>query len=216
MGRKIATLAIGLGPGATGPAGGQLTLEGDVSGALRRLNPDFTSPMAIRSVSGQWAARSQDYLRRKMKKFGHRKWWLNTGELRSAVQRPELWTGAYGPIRVAWVPKDIQHSFSEGRAVRFSNFVRGVGRTRTVTTGEIHIKVLGRITKDMLNDPGQPSYDSRFTGLLESLPESIERKLSGRTDKHYRPVIEPFLTYYLNRQIPNRVWSTLEKSIKPL
>lgn len=215
MGRKIASQSIGLGPSNRYPRGGSLEIEGPVSTAFSRVNPQNVARMSIQAVTGQWRARTEEYLRRKAKKFGHRKWFLNSGELRTALMNPQMYIGAYGPIRVSWLPERIETSYGRGAANRFSNFVRGVGRSYTVSVGQLHMTVLGRITRQMLNEPGQRSYDSRFNGLLDSLPEDVEKKLANRGDP-YRPILEPFLTFYLNRQIPNRIWYLLEKSIKPL
>lgn len=215
MGRKIATQAIGLGPGARSPTGGSLNIEGPISPILQRADPTRVQAMSIKAVTGQWRARTNEYLQRKAKKFGHRKWWLNTGELREALKNPQMYISAYGPIRVSWIPATIQSKQVIGGATRFSNFAHGVGRTYTIQTGQVRMTVLGRITQQMLNDPGQRSYDSRFTGLFDMLPENVEKKLASRGDP-FRSLIEPFLTFYLNRQIPNRIWGELERSIKPL
>ena len=215
MGRKIASLAIGIGPGQRHPTGGSLEIEGPISTAFSRANPQNVGRMSLQAVTGQWRARTQEYLQRKAKKFGHRKWWLNSGELRASLINPQLYIGAYGPIRVSWEPERVETSFKTGSASRYSNLARGVGRSYTVSVGKVYMTVLGRITRQMLNEPGERSYDSRFNGLLESLPDDVEKKLANRGDP-YRPVLEPFLTFYLNRQIPNRIWYELEKSMKPL
>jgi hypothetical protein len=215
MGRKIAASAIGLGPGARWPSGREahLDLTEPANRVLRGIDPSRVRPMSIFAVTGTWRARTEEYLRRKSKRYGHRKWWLNTGELRDALRNPSMYTAAYGPIRVAWIPE----SFSSGRIhhslTRVSTLARGAGRTQTITTGRVELRILGRITNQMLNKPGERSYDSRFNGLFESLPENVEKKLVGRGDP-FRSIIEPFLTFYINRQIPNRIFNALTTTIK--
>jgi len=221
MARKINNLGIGLADTYRAPTGGSsnrqsnLTLEGPVSPAMLKANPSVTEPMSIQAVSGQWRARTQEYLQRKAKKYGHRRWFLNTGQLRDALKNPQMYISAYGPIRVSWKPKKISSQFLEHGATRFSNITRGAGKSYTIQTGEIHMTVLGNITRNMLANPGERSYDSRFNGLFGRLPEDVELKLQGRGEP-YRVLIEPFLTYYLNRQIPNRIFYELERSIKPI
>lgn len=212
MGRKITTQAIGLGPGHRYPIG-RLELEGAPNRYLAAITPGLNQPMNISTVTGQWRARTEEYLRRKAKKFGHRKWWVNSGDLKNAVRTPSMWIGAYGPVRVAWHPAQIQKGFSGSSAIRISTLARGQGRSYVISTGKIEVKILGRITTSMLAQPNQHSYDSRFTGLLEYLPTAVERKLANRGNP-YRPVIEPFLTYYINRQIPNSIFNALTQNIK--
>ena len=217
MGRQIVRSGIGIGARSQWASGDkrELTIDGPVSRTLREIAPDRVKPMNIFTVSGPWRARTQEYLRRKAKRFGHRKWWYNTGELRQQLINPHMWIGAYGPIRVAWIPQRIETGYAKGGAVRFSTLARGKGRSYTISTGEIKMRILGRITNEMLNGPGMRAYDSRYNGLLESLPESVERKLAGRGDP-YRSLIEPFLTFWINRQIPNRIYNALTNSMKPL
>jgi hypothetical protein len=212
MGRKIASQAIGLGPYQRHPIG-RLELEGPVSTALLKADPYVSRPMNLSTATGDWRARTKEYLARKAKKFGHRKWWVNTGDLKTQLQTPSMWIGAYGPVRVFWRPEQITTGYSQGSPLFVSNLARGVGRSYTISTGRIEMHILGRITREMLNDPDERSYDSRFNGLLGSLPDDVERKLVNRGDP-YRPVIEPFLTYYLNRRIPNAIWLAIEKSVR--
>lgn len=213
MGRKINSLAVGIGPGNRWPQGGSLQIEGDISQLLKATDPTKVQDMSIKAVTGQWRARTEEYLKRKSKRFGHRKWFQNTGDLRQQLMNPQMYIGAYGPIRVSWIPNRIASQRAEINALRYSSLARGVGRSYKISVGELHMTILGRITRQMLNEPGQPAYDSRFSGLLDSLPESVEKKLANRGDP-YRSVIEPFLTFYLNRQIPNRIWLQIEKSIR--
>jgi hypothetical protein len=213
MGRKIARQAIGLGPGARWPSGGSLEVEGQISNTLREMDPSRVQNMSIKAVTGIWRARTQEYLRKKSKKFGHKKWWLNTGDLRREMQNPQMYLAAYGPVRVTWIPEKVERSKADQFVTRISSFARGRGQSHNISVGKIRISILGRITADMLNGPNMPSYDSRFNGLLGALPEGVEKKLASRGNP-YRPIMEPFLTFYINRQIPNRIWRTLEQSIK--
>jgi hypothetical protein len=214
MGRKIASSGIGLGGQARSPRGGSLAIEGPISRAFSAISPTNISPMSIQAVTGMWRERTQEYLRRKSKKYGHRKWWINTGDLKSQLISPRLYIGAYGPIRVRWIPERIETSYKTGAALRYSNMARGVGRSYHISVGHINMTVLGRITPQMLAAPGEPAYNSKFSGLFDSMPQSVQNKLEGRWGP--RVLVEPFLTFYLNRQIPNRVFSELEKSMKPI
>lgn len=219
MGRKISSTGIGLGPYSQAKFGAT-TLELSQNPAMAMqgftAGPHQPVPMRVGSVSGNWRDRTTEYLNRKRRKYGHAKWWLNTGELRNALTNPGLWTSVYGPVNVRWEPQRItQDPF----IARISNLARGRGRPVSLNTprgevlsiGTIHMSIMGRITRDMLNDPGKPAFNSRFSGLFDAMPDDVEAKLTGRWGP--RVLVEPFLTFYINRQIPNRIFNAIEKSV---
>lgn len=208
MGQKINKLGIGLSNAQRFPLGGSLNVEG---GTASSLSPDRKASMVIRDVTGDWRDRTQSYLRRKSKKFGHRRWWLNTGELRDVLKNPQTYTGAYGPVRVRWIPTGTEQLTSAFNK-RYSTFGRTTGYTYSFTTGNIEMSILGKITPSMLAEPGKRALNSKFSGLFDMFDAKSETKLLGRFGP--RVLVEPFLTFYINRQIPNAIMRTIEASFK--
>lgn len=75
--------------------------------------------------------------------------------------------------------------------------------------GRVEVSVLGRITRDMLGNPGTVQPSAWNTGLFGALPQDVEAKLLNR-EELYRPFLEHFLSYYLTRSIPNAVFRRIE------
>lgn len=208
MGRKIATMAVGISPSAQGPLG-LLELDGAKSSSLAKTTN--LGSINLRAYTGPWVARNRDYLARKRRKYGHTKWFQNTGELKGQIRKPSLYTSSFGPIRVKFEAAQIPSGSTS--VARVSQLVSTRGRpSGHISVGKVQVSVLGRITQGMLADPNARSYDSRYTGLFDMLPEDVGLKLGGRTA--FRSVIEPFLSFYLTRQIPNTVFRTLEESTR--
>lgn len=208
MGRKISKQAIGLGPSQRSPVG-RLELEGPLSYTFNTLG--LSKNMNLHAYTGAWAERNKGYLARKRRKYGHTRWFVNTNMLRRRLRDAHLYTSSFGPVRVKWDSKEIPAGSQAVRRVANLNVTRGRPAGR-ISVGELQISVLGRITNQMLADPDGRSYDSKFTGLFDMLPDEVAVKLGGPPD--HRPIIEPFLSFYLTRQIPNKVFHTLEQSTR--
>jgi hypothetical protein len=211
MGQKITKYGVGVGPRSRYPAT-TLQIEGAVSNVMRKFAGGPHAPHAapVRQMMPMWRDRTRGYLERKRRKYGHNKWWLNSGQLRDALRNPSLYTSSYGPVSVKWIP---HKKGNDPFTARYSTFARGRGRAITsLQVGRIELSILGRITTSMLAPPDQMAHNSARSGLFASMPEDIENKLLGRWGP--RVLVEPFLTYYINRQIPNRIFREIEKSLK--
>lgn len=201
MARDVARLGVGH---SRNPPSGSLSIDGEVSSAMK----GDSGSMTIASVTGKWAVRSDVYLRWKMRKYRKRNWFQNTGRLQGQLGKVSTYRAAYGPISIKFTPTNL--SATSGALSRLGR--SGGGQSTNVIIGKIEVRPLRRLTMGDLPGIGQQaSYNPR---LLSPLADSIERKLTGRPKQTgYRPVIEPFLSYYMGRKIPNAVYLKLEKSL---
>ncbi len=226
MGRKIDQFVVGIGDRTptvltrndryggrsairtrTGPPG-SLSITGTRSQAFRGIN---MGPYTLVSGTGPWPARSPGYLARKKRQFGHTKWFENTGRLRKQLRDPSTYTQAYGPVRVSFKRASLSQPVAGQTATKMSSGVVGAA-DRRIALGELRVSVLGRITEDMLNEPGGRQPSPWKTGLFGSLDSDLEKKLLNKEDA-YRPFLEVFLSFYLTRSIPNAIFRRLEEKM---
>lgn len=191
---------------SAGSPPGTLAIAGAESMAMRGL----VGPVSLASGTGPWPSRSPKYLKEKKAKVGHTKWFKSTGALGRTLKDPGTYLAAYGPVRVKYTP--APKGTLSPTAIGISNIGTGLPgrRTTRITFGKVEVSVLGRITSDMLNDPGRAQPSPWSTGLFGSLPEEVEKKLLNN-EESYRPFLEHFLSYYLTRSIPNAVFRRLER-----
>lgn len=192
----------------TGPPG-SLSLTGVRSQAFRGVN---MGPFTLVSGTGPWPSRNPNYLARKKRKVGHTKWFQTTGQLRKQLREPSTYTNAYGPVRVSFKKNQLVDAKAGDVVTRMSSGVAGKA-DRRIVIGELKVSVLGRITEDMLADPGGRQPSPWMTGLFGSLDDDLEKKLLNRQDA-YRPFLEVFLSFYLTRSIPNAIFRRLEEKMK--
>lgn len=226
MGRKIDQFVVGISDRApttltrnnqyggrsairsmTGPPG-SLSITGTRSQAFRGVN---MGPYSLVSGTGPWPSRSPGYLARKRKNFGHTKWFESTGVLRKQLRDPSTYTRAYGPVRVSFKKNTITQPSPGQTVTKMSSGVAG-SADRRIVLGELRVSVLGRITEDMLNEPGGKQPSPWKTGLFGSLDSQLEKKLLNREDA-YRPFLEVFLSFYLTRSVPNAIFRRLEQKM---
>jgi hypothetical protein len=201
MARQIARLGVGMANSNASPPG-VLSISGRISRAML----GNSGPMSISSVSGNWAVRSKSYMKWKVRKYRTRKWFKNTGRLQDQLGYVGTYRSAYGPMSLKFTPTPIDQP---GRA---SNLGRsGGGQSKNIMVGRLEVTPLRRLSLSDLPGVGQPArYNPR---VISPFAASVERKLTGKAKSKYRPVVEPFLTYYLNRKIPNAVYRRLEDSL---
>jgi hypothetical protein len=223
MGRQINQLAVGIKDNAafsktanpkvggakflrqaTGPQG-TLTFSGAVSKSMTGL----MNPVKLSDGTGPWAARSEDYLRARKREGSGTAWFKRTGELGRYLANPSTYTQAYGGVRVKYTKYP--------RKTQLPNVVgisRGIGgrRAKSIRFGKVEVSVLGRITSDMLSDPGQRQPSAWHTGLFGALDDKQAVKLLN-VEEFYRPFLGHFLSFYLTRVIPNAIFLQIEKVI---
>lgn len=202
MARQVATMALGINGTNTAPPG-SLKITGPIAQSMR----GNSGPMTIASVTGQWRTRNKTYLRWKFQNYRTRRWFKNTGKLQSQLGNASVYTKAYGPISVKFIPSNDVAAPS----------LLGIGRSRgrpsnNIVVGRIEVKAFQKLRSQDLPQIGQKAEYSKKR--LSGFADSIQKKLTGKKPKtNYRPVIEPFLTYYINRKIPNAVFRKLEQSL---
>lgn len=201
MARKIASMAVGL-ANPNNPPPGILSIDGRISRAML----GNAGPMSIASVTGTWALRTKAYMKYKVKKYGTRRWFYNTGVLQKQLRNMGTYRAAYGPMSLRFTPTPLVAPSAVSTLARSPG-----GQSTHIIVGKLEITPLRRISLSDLPGIGQRAGYSEK--LLSPLADSVERKLTGRAKTSYRPVIEPFLTYYLNRKIPNAVYRRLEDSL---
>lgn len=205
MARDVARMGVGL-ANPNNPPPGRLSISGKISSYMAGRS----APMNIASMTGTWATRTKAYMRRKVKKYKTRRWFKNTGRLQSQLKSLGTYRSAYGPVSVKFTPRQVQGGSSGARVVGLGRSPGG--QSRNIQIGRLEIKPFRRLSLGDLPDIGQKADYNR--SLLSPLADSIERKLTGqpKTGK-YRPVLEPFMSYYLSRKIPNAVFLKLEQSL---
>lgn len=153
-----------------------------------------------------------------------------------------FYESSFGPIRVTFTPAPAvrnQGKFAaarsttpavhpddvEGGATKRTN-IAATGRPGKLSTdyriGTLSVDVFGKITPSML--PGLSTMDPTRAdaypseGVVGLFPDDGKHgqrvKLLGtRAGQHYRYAVEPFVSYYLTRAIPNAVWRRTERLI---
>jgi len=232
VGREIAQLAFMVSRflvqphNATGPRGTITSLEANTSNQAR-ANRWITNRFQLEKSGVHWRKRSFNYLMWKGKKYGQEDWWTLKGSLQRSVSKSSFYTENFGPISVQFVrntelSKSGRSVDSQGNLIdslKGKNITQtGRGRTSaTAHVGTIIVSVMGKISASMLpalasgspEGGATPTGSARLTSLIGD--SDVRNKLTGRGE--YRPVLEPFLAYYLTRAIPNTVYRQVEKLV---
>lgn len=201
MARDVSRMGVGLSE-PNNPLPGSLAITGRISTAML----GNSGPMTIASVTGKWAERNKTYMKSKFKRYRTRRWLQNTGKLKAELAKIGTYQSAYGPISVKFTPMKLNDvtMFAVGRS-------QG-NQFRYIHTGNLSVTPLRRISLSDLPGVGQKATGPNDK-LLGKFNKDTKKKLVGHAKK-YRPVVEPFLTYYLNRKIPNAVYRKLEDTIR--
>lgn len=229
MAGRMRTALIGISGSKTGP-NGSTTMAHEVAASSRAagIKGAHSASDGIR-----WPRRSQQYLEWKRSHYGHTRWFLNKGSvLGGSLGKKSTWVSAYGPVQVrvtrgAGLGSSV---IGSGRALssrqRYQSR-RGYTRYKDAENSNfrtsvcrIEVGALGKITPQML--PGLASGamgiyhpDGRKSGLLGMLPTEIAYRLGGdNTSVPYRHTVEPFLTFFLTRAVPNALFLRMEQGLK--
>jgi hypothetical protein len=162
-----------------------------------------------------WKQRTDHYMGWKRKHNMPENWWVASGELTNFLSKEENYITAFGPIEVRFRKEPVRVGLGP-------NFARMRGATKeSVTVGRLEVSVFGNITKEMLPSlaSGNPSDIGPAPGiakLFENVDRSEAVKLlsSGRGDiggVHQRRVIDPFVSFYLTRAIPDAVYRRISE-----
>lgn len=166
----------------------------------------------------KWKERDRSYVKKKQRK----EWWDNTGELKASLKAKsgKYYEDAFGPVRIRFTKGQIaaegSPSTSSGLSGRLS---------KRVVIGRLDVSVMGRITPAMMPDLGtfNPMTSApRGAGVARLLQnqhgsDDIVAKLMGKSSARggkpgsHRPAIDPFVSFYLTRAIPNAVYRRIER-----
>lgn len=199
---------------ATGPSGTVKAFDPVASEQATKFGPNWYRTLSgyqLQSAGISWKKRTFNYLMWKGKKVGHENWWDLSGKLHGKLRKTDFYYQNFGPVSVQFVRnKDAE---SRGKDVTAT----GRGRLSAVAhVGTIIVSALGRISPDMLPALATGDPKNAFAGSGSLLPSlisdsEIRNRLTGRNS--YRPVLEPFLAYYLTRAIPNAVYKQTERLV---
>ncbi len=164
-----------------------------------------------------WGRRTSRYLGWKRDNGYPQDWWRMTGELRKALAKESLYKDL-GPVKVTFLKTG---NTLTGKKVNQTISGRKGSLSATYQVGQLNVQAMGRITPEMLpalmdrlgngvND-ATPHGSSYIPSLFKD--KKTRNKLLRFGQAGYRPVVEPFLAYYLTRAIPNAVFNRTEKLI---
>lgn len=200
MARQVSTMAVGL-ANPNNPPQGMLAIDGRISKAM----VGNSGPMKVGQVTGLWAERTKSYMKWKVKRHRTRRWFKNSGSLQAELGKRSRFKQAYGPIMVKFTPTRVAQPtvLSLGRSAG--------GQSGFIETGRLEVRPFSRLSINDLPGIGQKAGYS--ANIIDRWVPQIRTKLKGHPNKAYRPIIEPFLTYYMRRKIPNAVYRKIEDSI---
>lgn len=183
-------------------------------------------------INLHWQARSPTYLRRKFHEKGHDRWFEYGGGLKRGVKNPvnrqlqnamgksATWTRAFGPISVRVTRKSKNVDQADTGSFMTTGVANTAGASIKVSIATVTVTAFGRVTSAMLPalSAGGPidstTPDGRDTGLVGLLPASIAYRLGGnRARVPYRPTLEPFISFFLTRSLPNAVMRRLQEGL---
>jgi len=203
---------------ARGPSGVITSTQTGISDQARNLwgNKNVIY-YELNQTDAAWGTRSKRYMAWKNEKGYPSDWWKMTGELRRELGKKSLYE-SLGPIKVNFL--------KTGRTLDSKPKQTASGRkgmvSKTYSVGQLNVEVMGRITPEMLpalmDRLGNGVNDATPHGSSKLIPslfkdEDTRNKLLKFGADGYRPVVEPFLAYYLTRAIPNLVFKRTEKLI---
>lgn len=194
--------------GAFGPSGvitsRQTTIAQQSRSLYGRNNILYSD---LESFGAGWGSRTNEYMRKKKADGFSGEWWLRTGKLRRKLRNESLYK-ELGPVSVTFTRTGNTLS---NKAKQTSSGRKG-NVSATYSVGQLNVQALGRVTLDMLANSLNGGNNGKLVPSLFK-DEELAGTLLHRGRSGYRPVLEPFLSYYLTRAIPNAVFNRTEKLI---
>ena len=133
---------------------------------------------------------------------------MRTGSLRRQLSNVNLYK-ELGGVSVSFIkgvnnlkPQSVKQTLS-GRKGMVSS---------TYSVGRLTVQAMDRVSTDMLANALNGGNSGKLVPSLFT-DKTLAGKLLRRGATGYRPVLEPFLSYYLTRAIPNAVFNRTEKLI---
>lgn len=161
----------------------------------------------------KWKPLSPKYVKYKKQKYNTDRWWEKTGELTEYLSNPDVYYEAFGPLAVQFLPSRKDKQRVKGSGTEFIARTRGNNWRREVKIGRVEVIVFGDITDSILpalrtQNPADIGPDADFVGPHIGLAGMIANKNLEQGEKLFRygrKVIDPFVSFYLTRAIPDTV-----------
>lgn len=172
----------------------------------------------------RWAPRTARYLEEKKVFAGHQNWFDNTGwepdggTLKGFFASNKVVTAGGGEVNVGsgGILEDIFGGISaqvlrnnRGWGVNQGTMkINGNGTKAQLQLATIRVRALGRLTQSMLRISDQPNHG--LLGAIAREDPNVALHLRGGRGR-YRPALEPYLAFFLERAIPQAVTQRITK-----
>lgn len=210
--------------GSTGPWG-TLRISGDVQQQRNSGRGEVMSNQAAelgwtptwdRSDAGiKWASRDKQYMRRKRREGKAPYWFKATGELQNWLRARSSadYLRSFGQLSVRFEKlKD-----AKPRTNAAPSGIRG-GQGTYVMVGKLSVNYFNKITPDILPGLKELELNSKpkgGPGAASLLPDGVDKyKLTTKShgpNRQHRHSIDPFVSFYMTRAIPNAIWRRTER-----
>lgn len=215
--------ALSITENVRGPRG-QMTVRGGWS-QMARNRWGNASYFQRASTGITWDKRDPKYVDRKSNQGKSRNWWDRDGDLAKYLSKRDTYTQSFGPVRVYFTKARNQErafgrlgSNPRETAAVVGRSPGGARNTLTFDVGTVRVVALGKITPDDLpslrtENPAdaKPGSNSGLADYLRDPVQAAKLKQGAHMTGNRRFVLEPFLSFYLTRAIPNAVWHRIEQ-----
>ena len=172
------------------------------------------------STGIKWGKRKPSYLRWKQKNGYTSNWWEKDGALKRYLAEPRTYTEAFGPVRVIFDRPKNQARARERLGANPRITASGltgpivseyeVGKLRVIALGNITPADLPSLITENPKD-AKPSGNRNLASFLRDEDARDRLQRPAWENKQQRHVLEPFISFYLTRAIPNAVWRRIEQ-----
>lgn len=189
------------------------------TGTLKTVAPQaegFKAPTQF-GLRTTWARRSPRYMKRRAG-FGNAWFRRHHPSPLDRLRDPGFWTASFGDIKVT-----LKKTGTTNRGTSIPMLGNSYATGKKIGVGTLRVEAMSKITPEMLPAlGGSPINDygakPRSSGLLSMLGSDIANRLGGNPAPNrvpFRPTIQPFLGFFLTRQMPNAVMRRIEQGLYP-
>lgn len=173
----------------------------------------YNPSTSLQSKLPPWTPRGAAYLRDKQSIVGHKNWFDYDGVLGKAFAAENLGGGNYlgstvfedmfGPVSVQVLRNNAQTGTDVGAKLK-----TGKGKAK-LQLGTVRVRALGSVSLQMLQ--ASSSYNTGLMSLVHAYDPEVGHRLGNAWN--YRPTLEPFLEFFLERSIPQAVTERIRKGV---
>lgn len=193
---------------------GVMSIKGRMSETARNLwgrNELFDR----KSTGIKWAKRTDKYLRWKRRSGWPARWWELTGSLSESLSNPAFYAENFGPVRVTF-----RRTLPAHKPERITLSGQSARPSMVYDVGQVRVSFLNRITPQdlpsLLSGNPRDAQPSNSLGVarLISDPEVGGKLRTTARGQRVRYALEPFLSFYMARAIPDAVWRRTERLLE--